>query len=241
MTQNNTRNDRKIFKKPPRRYQPKGLSIIYEDCDIIVVDKTNGLLTIGTDKVKNNSAFFYLNDYVRKGNSKSKNRVYVVHRLDKDTSGVLVFAKSEKIKHFLQESWGEFSKKYYALVYGIPREEEGMITSYLTENNAYKMYSVNDPKKGSLAKTGYKVIKKSKHFSLLEVDLLTGKKNQIRVHFAEKGNPIVGDKKYDTKEKDIRRLGLHATSLTLIHPYTKKEMTFTSKIPSYFEQLMNRK
>ncbi len=227
------------FKAPPKRFQPKGLSILYEDRDILVVDKINGLLTIGNERVKENTAYYLLTDYVRKGSHKSKNRVFIVHRLDRDTSGILIFAKNENAKRYLQDEWQGFEKKYYAVIHGTLPEKEGVITSYLVENAAHRMYSVTDPEKGKLAKTGYKVLKESRKYSLLEIDLLTGRKNQIRVHFSEKGHPVVGDKKYGIKEKGIKRLTLHAASLTILHPHTKERMTFKAEVPAYFNSLLN--
>lgn len=229
---------KKHFKQPPRKFHPKGLTILYEDWDILVVDKACGLLTMGTETVRENTAHYLLNEYVRKGNSKSGNRVYIVHRLDRETSGVVVFAKSEKAKQFLQESWAEFEKKYYAVVCGKRPEKKGMITSFLTENSAHKMYSVADPRKGKLAKTRYRVLKESPNFSLLEIDLMTGRKNQIRVHMADQGCPVAGDKKYGEKDKRIKRLCLHAASLTLVHPFSRETMTFEAKVPAYFNALV---
>jgi len=229
----------KQFKRPPKRYQPKGLTILYEDRDIIVVDKVNGLLTVSSEKVRDKTAYYLLNEYdVRKGNQKSKRRVFIVHRLDKDTSGVIVFAKSEKAKRYLQEEWQNFSKKYYALVHGTMTQKEGVITSYLSENSIHRMYSTDDAKKGKLAKTGYKVLKESARYSLLEIDLLTGRKNQIRVHLADKGCAVAGDKKYGVKEKGIKRLMLHAASLMITHPFSKEKMIFTTKVPAYFESII---
>jgi len=233
------RENQKTFKSPPKRYQPKGLSILYEDRDILVVDKVNGLLTVSNEKIRENTAYYRLNTYVRKGNQKSRNRVFIVHRLDRDSSGIIVFAKYENAKRYLQEKWQGFEKKYYAVVHGTLPIKEGVITSYLAENRAHKMYSVNDPQKGKLAKTGYKVLRESKRYSLLEIDLLTGRKNQIRVHLAEKGCPVAGDKKYGEKIKGIKRLTLHAASITILHPYTKEKMTFKTKVPAYFESLVN--
>jgi RluA family pseudouridine synthase len=229
----------KNFKPPPKKYQPRGLSVLYEDHDILVVNKISGLLTIGTDKVRENTAHFLLNKYVRKGNQKSKNRVYIVHRLDRDTSGVIVFAKSENAKRYLQEEWQKFQKTYYAVVHGKLPKKEGVITSYLAENRIHKMYSVNDPKKGKLAKTGYRVLRESRNYSMLEINLLTGRKNQIRVHFSENGCPVAGDKMYGEKEKNIKRLALHAASITILHPSTKEKMTFEAEVPAYFKSLVN--
>ena len=230
--------NQKPFKRPPKRFQPKGLSILYEDREILVVDKANGLLTVSSEKVRDKTAHYRLNEYVRRGNPKSRNRVYIVHRLDRDTSGVLVFAKNEDARRYLQDEWQKFQKTYYAVVHGKLQEKEGLITSYLAENSAHKVYSVADPKKGKLARTGYKVLKESARYSLLEIDLLTGRKNQIRVHLSDKGYPVVGDKKYGVSEKGIQRLALHAASLTLNHPYSKEQMTFATEVPDYFETLV---
>ena len=231
-------NQKKPFKQPPKKFQPKGLPIIYEDHDIIVVDKVNGLLTVSNDAVRERTAYFLLNDYVRKGNSKSRNRVFIVHRLDRDTSGLLVFAKSEKAKRFLQDQWQDFQKKYYAVVQGKMPDQQGTISSYLVENSAHKMYSVSDPAKGKLAKTEYHVLKASANYSLLEINLLTGRKNQIRVHLADQGCPVAGDKKYGEKNQTAKRLCLHSASLTLVHPFSKETMTFETKVPAYFESLL---
>lgn len=227
-----------MFKAPPKKYQPKGLTILYEDADIIVVDKIQGLLTIGTDREKEKTAHFLLNDYVRKGNERSRNRVFIVHRLDRETSGVLIFAKNEETKIYLQDYWQEFSKKYVAVVHGRLRDKEGVITSNLLENKAFRVYSVKDPNKGKFSKTGYRVLKESDKYSLLEVNLFTGRKHQIRVHLSEKGHPVVGDKIYGGADSDTKRLALHASSLTIIHPYTQKEISFTTEIPAYFKTLV---
>lgn len=229
--------NRKKFSPPPKRFQPKGLTVLYEDHDILVVDKSSGLLTMSTEKERENTAYFLLTDYVRKGNSKSRNRIFIVHRLDKETSGVLIFAKTEKAKRFLQSKWQQFSKKYSAVVLGRLTKKEGVISSYLAENSIHKMYSVSNPEKGVLAKTGYKVLKESKQYSMLEIDLLTGKKNQIRAQFSELSHPVAGDRKYGDKQRGVKRLALHAASLTIIHPHTKREMTFEAKIPGYFYSL----
>lgn len=223
----------------PKKYQPKGLEILHDDRDIIVVDKSAGLLTVGNDRERERTAYYLLNDYVRKGNPKSRNRIFIVHRLDKDTSGVLVFAKNEKAKLYLQDNWHGFEKIYYAIAVGKLREKEGTVSSYLAENSIHKMYSVSDPSKGQLAKTGYKVLEESTKYSVVEINLMTGKKNQIRVHLADEGCPVAGDKKYgDKKQKGIKRLCLHAASLTFTHPFTKEEMTFAAPVPSYFRHLM---
>jgi tRNA pseudouridine32 synthase/23S rRNA pseudouridine746 synthase/23S rRNA pseudouridine1911/1915/1917 synthase len=226
------------LKKASLKHQPKGLSILYEDHDILVVDKIAGLLTMGTDREKQKTAHFILNDYVKKGNERSKNRVFIVHRLDRDTSGLLIFAKNEDTKYFLQNNWKEFSKKYFTVVHGILKDKEGVITSYLTENRAFRVYSVKDSDTGKFSKTGYKVIRESGKYSLLEINLFTGRKHQIRVHLSEKGHPVVGDKIYGIADKGIKSLALHSASLTLRHPLTQKEMSFKTEIPLYFKKLV---
>ncbi len=229
----------KKFKAPPKRFQPRGLTILHEDHDIIVVDKISGLLTVSTDRTKDNTAYFRINNYVRKGNAKSRNRVFIVHRLDRDTSGVLVFAKNEKAKRFLQDNWPNFDKKYLAVVCGHIKPETDIISSYLAENSIFKVYSTDDPAKGKLAKTKYTVIQESKDFSLLEIELLTGRKNQIRVHLADRKCPVAGDKKYGQK-KGIKRLCLHSVALNFIHPYTGEKMNFSTKMPTYFKTLLKK-
>ena len=230
---------RPTFKRPSKKHEPKGLTILYEDQDILVVSKTNGLLTVSTDREKDKTAHFLLNDYVKKGNARSKNRVFIVHRLDRDASGILVFAKNEKVKRYLQDEWAAFNKAYFAVVHGKLQEKEGVITSYLLENKAHRMYSVKGAKKVKFSKTGYKVVKESSKFSLLEIYLFTGRKNQIRVHFSEKGHPVVGDKMYGKIDKGIKRLALHAASLTISHPFTKEKMIFETEPPLYFKTLVN--
>jgi len=224
---------------PKKRHQPKGLEILYEDKDIIVVDKPAGLLTIGTANNKTNTAYYKLTDYVRKGYSKSRNRIFIVHRLDQSTSGVLVFAKTEEAKFKLQSQWKDTEKKYVAVVYGQLAKKEDVISSYLAENKALIVYSTTDTIKGKLARTAYKVLKESRQFSLLEINLLTGRKNQIRVHLADKGHPVVGDRKYGKPKDAFRRLALHSKSISFKHPTTGRQMTFETRMPNYFNELVD--
>ena len=217
--------------------------MLYEDRDIVVVDKSCGLLTVSSDKERERTAYSALTDYVRKGVEKSSKRVFIVHRLDRETSGVLVFAKHEDAKRFLQDSWTEFQKSYSAVVHGKMPAAEGEIVSYLAESGVHKMYSTPDPKNGKLSKTVYRVVETNSEFSLLEIDLFTGRKHQIRVHLADQGCPIVGDKKYgnagpNEKALGIKRLALNADTLTIAHPHSKETMTFTTGSPAYFSSLM---
>ena len=223
------------------RHLPRGLEILYEDSDILVVNKPAGLLTVGTDSNKTRTAYYVLTDYVRKGCAKSRNRIFTVHRIDQWTSGVLVFAKSEEVKLLLQAQWKETEKKYLAVVHGRLDQKEGIITSYLAENNAFVVYSTTDATKGKLAHTAYKVLKETGQFSLLEVGLLTGRKNQIRVHLADNGHPVVGDRKYGKAGDRFRRLALHSKSISFKHPTTGRQMTFQTKLPAYFTQLLANK
>src|SRR3990170_8920771 len=189
---------------------------------------------------KEKTAHHVLTVYIRKGSLKSKKQLFVVHRLDRDTSGVLVFAKTNEAKENLKMQWKNVKKKYLAVVHGILAEKSGTITSYLAENEDYEVSSVKDPGKGELAITRYKVIKEAKKFSLLEIELLTGKKNQIRVHFSEKGHPLVGDDKYGKKGEPKSRLALHSHYITFRHPHSGKELTFEAEVPVFFKNYFDK-
>ena len=149
----------------------RGLVILYEDQDILVADKPPGLLTIGTDTDKSRTAYFILTDYVPQGRHPLRNRVFIVHRLDRETSGVLVFAKSEEAKRRLQAAWPETEKRYLAVVHGKCRRSSETITTYMAENKAHVVYSTSDPAQGKLSHTAYRVLRQTKDFALLEVDL----------------------------------------------------------------------
>ena len=225
-------------KRLTNKHLPKGLQILYEDKDLLVVYKPAGLLTVATATNKTRTAYYFLTDYVRKGNPKSRNRVFTVHRLDQWTSGVLVFAKSEEIKLRLQAQWKDTEKKYLAVVHGRLRKKEGVISSYLAENKAFVVYSTRNPEKGKLARTAYKVLKETPRFSLLEITLLTGRKNQIRVHLADVGHPVVGDRKYGKPGDICKRLALHSKSISFKHPATGESLTFDTNPPDYFRRLL---
>jgi tRNA pseudouridine32 synthase/23S rRNA pseudouridine746 synthase/23S rRNA pseudouridine1911/1915/1917 synthase len=219
------------------KHQPKGLPILYEDRDIIVVEKPGGLLTIGTDRDKSRTVHTILNEYVRKGDPRSRNRVYIVHRLDRETSGILVLAKSEAAKAFLQGHWEETDKRYLTVVHGSLPQKSGTISSYLAENSALTVYSTPDPSMGKLSRTEYTVLKETRGLSLLEIHLLTGRKHQIRVHLAEQGHPVVGDSKYGRGNDGHGSLALHARSLSFTHPVSGRRLTFTTAIPDVITRL----
>lgn len=220
------------------RRLPKGLQILYEDDCLVVVDKPAGLLTVKTQTDKTRTVQYILNDYIRKGSFKSRKIIFPVHRLDQWTSGVLIFAKSRQVKMALQDQWQTVEKKYIAVVHGRLAKKQDTITSYLAENKAFVVYSTTDTKKGKLAKTAYKVIKESADLSLLEITLLTGRKNQIRVHLSDLGHPIVGDRKYGDSKDNYKRLALHAKSISFKHPASGKQMAFETRLPAYFNNLM---
>ncbi|MEW6670280.1 MAG: RluA family pseudouridine synthase [Thermodesulfobacteriota bacterium] len=223
------------------KYLPKGLSIIYEDRDILVVDKPAGLLTVATETDKLRTAHFALTDYVRKGSAKSRKALFVVHRLDKQTSGVLIFAKTETAKLNLQGQWKQTEKEYLAVVHGRLSERSGTLTSYLTENKASQVvYATTDTAKGKLSHTAYKVLRETRRFSLLEVRPLTGRKNQIRVHLADIGHPVVGDRKYGKGGERFERMALHARSIAFNHPFSGKRLRFETDVPEYFDKLVGQ-
>ena len=213
----------------------KNIDIIYEDKDIIVINKPSGLLTVATEKEKNKTAYHLVMEYLKKKNK--NNRIFIIHRLDKDTSGIIMFAKNERAKHLYQDNWNDIVKKrcYYAVIDGKMQNKEGTIKSYLKENGNM-VYSVKD-RSGKIAITEYKVLKERKNISLLDINLKTGRKNQIRVHMKENKTPILGDLKYGEKSKLINRLALHAYKLELINPVTKKLLTFEVNMPNEFKTL----
>ena len=213
----------------------KNIDIIYEDKDIIVINKPSGLLTVATEKEKNKTAYHLVMEYLKKKNK--NNRIFIIHRLDKDTSGIIMFAKNERAKHLYQDNWNDIVKKrcYYAVIDGKMENKEGTIKSYLKENGNM-VYSVKD-RSGKLAITEYKVLKERENISLLDINLKTGRKNQIRVHMKENKTPILGDLKYGEKSKLINRLALHAYKLELINPVTKKLLIFEASMPNEIKTL----
>ena len=228
-----------ISNAPIRRKTRSNLPIIYEDDDIIVINKPSGLLSIASDNEKNSTAYRMLSDYVQQKDK--HNRIFVVHRLDEDTSGVLMVAKNVKIQQALQNNWNDIVKKrgYYAIVEGVMEKKSDTIKSYLKKNSQNLMYSSKKAGDGQLAITHYKVIKGNDKYTLLDVNIDTGRKNQIRVHLGERGHHIIGDDKYGEPANPIKRLGLHAYELDLIHPFTGKLMKCTSPMPKEFSSLFD--
>jgi len=214
------------------------IQLVYEDDDIIVINKGYGLLSMGTDKVKEGTAYSILKDYVKWQNP--ANKLFIVHRLDRDTSGLMMFAKNIEAKEAMQHNWNNMvlNRKYLAVTEGKVEQAEGTIRSYLAETSQYEVYSTDNPDEGQLAVTRYKTLKCKNGYTLLEVELDTGRKNQIRVHLKDLGHPIAGDRKYGAKSSPIHRLALHAQTLRFIHPITRKEMNFSTPIPSSFASMV---
>ena len=221
-----------------RVFYNRRLKIVYEDDDIIVVNKGYGLLSMGTDKIKEGTAYSILRDYLKWKDP--RNKLFIVHRLDRDTSGLMVFAKSEEAKNRLQHNWNNMviSRKYLAVVEGKPEPEEGVVRSYLAKNSRFEVYSTDKPEEGQLAITRYKTLRSRNGYSLMEVSLDTGRKNQIRVHMKDLGHPIAGDRRYGAKSSPIHRMALHAQTLRFVHPMTRKDMNFSTPVPASFAKMV---
>jgi 23S rRNA pseudouridine1911/1915/1917 synthase len=228
-----------------------GLPILYEDSDLLVVEKPAGLLTMGTEREKEATLYFMLTEYERSkgtglprsprpvpGTKNETGRVFIVHRLDRDASGLIVFAKTDAVKRALQGHWELATKKYYAITEGTPKEKTGTIENYLREDDFKRVYTVskNHPD-AQHAVTHYRVLRENGGYALLEVMLETGRKNQIRVHLSGIGCPIMGDEKYGAKSDPFRRLALHAYFLSFPHPATGEPKTFQTALPAPFKKI----
>lgn len=205
----------------------KKLKILYEDKYIIVIDKPCNLLTIATSKEKEKTLYHQVYEYLKQKNK--NNKVFIVHRLDKDTSGIVIFAKDIQSKDFLQNNWDKFKRNYVAVVEGKTKAHE-ILKNYLMETKTHLTYVIND-KKGKLAITEYEKILENNHYTMLSINIKTGRKNQIRVQLSTIGHPIVGDKKYGTKQDPIKRMALVANTLEFIHPKTNKKIIIDIDIP----------
>ncbi len=227
--------------RPPKARRRHGaepdIEILFEDRDLIVIVKPAGLLTIATEKERHRTAYALLTDHVRRYRAA---RLFIVHRLDREASGLLVFAKSAEAKVGLQEQFKDHSagRTYVAVTEGRMPRDAFTVDTYIAENAAFRCYSTRDPAKGKRAVTHVKVLKRSPHRTLVEVRLETGRKHQIRVHLAEEGYPIVGDPAYGTGRTPIRRMALHGAGLVFRHPRTAQPMTFTAPLPAEFERLL---
>ena len=210
--------------------------ILFEDDNIIVINKPSGLLTIATEKEKDNTLYHIVSNYLKSKNK--NNKVFIVHRLDKDTSGIVILAKNETIKNKLQENWNSYVKlrEYVAVVHGRLKNKSGRIIENLKETKTGLVYKSHD---GKEAITDYEVIKEGNNYSLVSIKIETGKKNQIRVAFSNLGNCIVGDKKYGIKDNE-NRLYLHANRLKIFYPVIGKDILFETSVPNEFKKIINK-
>ena len=226
------------FTKSFRVFSSPRIKLVYEDNDILVINKGYGVLSMGTDNIKEGTAYSIMREYVKYSDPRAK--VFIVHRLDRDTSGLMMLAKTMEAKDTMQHNWNNMvlNRKYVAVVEGVIPDDEGVVKSYLAETAQFEVYSTQDPTKGQLAITRYKVLKRSSGYTLVELELDTGRKNQIRVHMKDLGHPIVGDRKYGASSSPIRRLALHARTLRFVHPITRKEMNFELPVPTRFAGLV---
>lgn len=218
---------------------PAGLEILYQDKDILVIQKPSGMLTVATIDEREKTAFAYLRQHLR--DIDARQRLFIVHRLDKFASGVLVFAKSEKVKDELQKLFSkhDIQRKYWAIVEGRVEKTQGTIRSHLAENQALRMHSTDDPRRGKAAVTHFRVLRRFQDLTVLEVTLETGRKNQIRVHLSEMGHPIAGDQAYGSTQNPLRRLGLHAFCLGFNHPIQGIPLLFQTEPPPEFERYLD--
>ena len=226
-------------KKELKTVQMLGINIVHEDDALIVIEKPAGLLTIASETEKTRTAYYQLNEFLKLRTPRTQERIFIVHRLDRDTSGLIVFAKNEKVKKTLQDGWKEVEKRYYALVEGTPRKKEGEIMSRLNETQSLKVYSDRYSDGAKLSKTKYRVVRTGHKYSLLDILLETGRKNQIRVHLSDIGHPVAGDKKYGANTNPLGRLGLHSYLLIFKHPVNRAHLRFESKLPHRFDRLIS--
>lgn len=223
--------------KQKMTFRSNDLGVVYEDPYLLVIDKRAGLLSM-SNNTRQQTVQTVLNRYLEKGGSRCTS--HLVHRLDRDTSGLMVYAKDVKTQRSLVEGWQQLvtDRRYVALVSGELEKEQGMIRSWLTEDKHFVTHSSPVDNGGKLAVTHYKVLRSAKGYSLVELELETGRKNQIRVHLSDMGHPIVGDFKYGSSDESLLRLGLHAYLLAFRHPVTGKYLRFETPVPDSFEKLM---
>ncbi len=228
-----------VSKRPITKHQRADLPIIYEDNELIVINKPSGLLSVASDTEKSRTAYRMVSDYIQQKDRDQ--RIFVVHRLDEDTSGVLMFSKNAKTKEVLQKNWQDIvqSRRYFAIVEGKMEKESDTLVNYLKENSLNLVYCSNDKVNGKKSITHYKVIKSNDKYSLLDVNIDSGRKNQIRVQLGNINHFVIGDDKYGEPSDPLKRLGLHAYELSFVHPLTNKKYCFKTPIPEEFKKLLN--
>lgn len=224
------------FSRPFVVVRNRMIKVIYEDQDIIVVEKKSGLLSVPNSQTNKTvkTALDIVNQYVNEQDGRS--HAYVCHRLDQYTSGILIFAKNPVVQEKFRNDWNVYvvERKYTAICEGYPEKEEGEIRSYLNETNAMRVYSTQNPEEGKLAVTRYKVVKRMGDYCMMDIQILTGRKNQIRVHMKDLGCPIAGDRKYGAQSDPCNRLMLHNHALQFVHPMTHENLRFELPLPSEF-------
>ena len=228
------------WEKAELQKQPRELNIVHIDQDIIVINKPSGLLTVATDKEKRKTAYSMLSNFVK--SEDPDNKIFIIHRIDRETSGLLMFARSERVKRQIQETWDSLisQRTYVGIVEGRVTPPDGTITSWLTESKAFIVYSSQNKKHGKKSTTHYRTIEGNSSFSLLQIHLETGRKHQIRVHMQDIQHPIAGDKKYGSMSNPLGRMALHAQVLAFTHPTTGKQCSFDTGIPTQFLKLFRK-
>jgi 23S rRNA pseudouridine1911/1915/1917 synthase len=214
------------------------IRIQFEDAALLVIEKPPDLLTIASEAEQEKTAYFQLTDYLRGEDSRARERVWIVHRLDRETSGIMVLAKTPEAKSILQTGWDKVEKRYQAVVEGSLPNDKGTFKSWLDETSPFKVFSVPRSPAARQAITHYRVLKRNKGRTLVDLTLETGRRLQIRVHLAEAGCPVVGDKKYGAQTNPAKRLGLHSWTLRFPHPVTHQELRFESPLPAELARLV---
>ncbi len=222
----------------PKTKLASGMKVYHEDASLIVIDKPENLLSVASVAEDEKTAYFQLTAYLRQGKDHARDRIWIVHRLDKETSGLMVFAKTPEAKATLQGGWENVTKRYEAIVEGRMASDEGVLDSHLDETNPYRVHSAPRSEQTRHALTRYRVLKRAAKRTLVSLELETGRRHQIRVQLADLGHPILGDEKYHAKTNPAHRLALHAVGLVFPHPVTGEEMRFESPLPVDLERLM---
>ncbi len=222
----------------PKTSLASGIKVYHEDATLIVIDKPENLLSVASVAEQEKTAYFQLTEYLRRAQAHARDRIWIVHRLDRETSGLMVFAKTAEAKQALQSGWDHVIKRYEAVVEGRLPKPEGTLESDLNETNPFKVYSAPPSAETRHAVTHFRVLARAERKTLVELTLETGRRHQIRVQLADLGCPIVGDEKYGAKTNPAHRLGLHACGLKFLHPETQKEMSFESPLPKDLARLV---
>jgi 23S rRNA pseudouridine1911/1915/1917 synthase len=215
-----------------------GIKVHFEDDALIVIDKPADLLTIASEAEQEKTAYFQLTGYLRAGDPRARERVWIVHRLDRETSGVMVFAKTPEAKSTLQTGWDKAEKRYQAVVEGSLPNDKGVFRSWLDETNPFRVFSVPRGAATRHAVTHYRVLERTRGRTLVELTLETGRRHQIRVHLADAGCPVIGDTKYGAKTNPAKRLALHSWALGFPHPVTGRQLRFESPLPAELARLV---